>query len=214
MFSLGGAFMLFSAPCELCARSMVRTRRPGAHPASTYGYRRTAQGPPACGAARVPAADGGNASFGRVRDDRPVGRLPRRTCCECGCRWPTDVLRICEDHSPSAIDQGPSSLFLLRTARRTTRFVCGRHEARSSETADSYDSNRSRTCLRCWHARSAHTGRGETKRRARHERAPSASPSGRERAGGGPARAGPRGRRRRHCAQRRPSPRRRPPGAG
>jgi hypothetical protein len=27
--------------------------------------------------------------------------------------------------------------FLLRTARRTTRFVCGRHEARSSETADS-----------------------------------------------------------------------------
>ena len=72
--------------------------------------------------------------------------------------------------------------FLLRTARRTTRFVCGRHEARRAETADSSDSNRSRTCLRCCHARSARTGSGETKRRARHERAPSASPSGREHA--------------------------------
>jgi hypothetical protein len=112
-------------------------------------------------------------------------RFQRR--CDCGCRWPTDVLRICEDHSPSAIDRGPSSLFLLRTVRRTTRSVRGRYEVRSSDIAGSSDSNQWRTFLRCWHARSAHTGSGETKRRARHAREPSASPSGRERAGDGPA---------------------------
>jgi hypothetical protein len=52
------------------------------------------------------------------------------------CR-PTDVLRICEDHRSQRDRPRTLSLFLLRSARRSTRFVCGRHEVRSSETVDS-----------------------------------------------------------------------------
>jgi hypothetical protein len=83
----------------------------------------------------VPAADvgGGNhfaADVGLDRDD-VAGALR--------LRMPLDHRRASNLRRPQSPGDRPMTFvpIPLRTARRTTRFVCGRHEARSSETADS-----------------------------------------------------------------------------
>jgi hypothetical protein len=53
---------------------------------------------------RLPSMASPPCSTRRSSSPRVQGR------CDCGCRGPTDVLRICEDHNPSAIDQGPFAL--------------------------------------------------------------------------------------------------------
>jgi hypothetical protein len=132
------AISRFVRPCAISARARSLSASPS-RPSRWGAHRRTSCSHADLGGwtsrehAGVPTNRAGSRLPSLTNPPSPTRRSssrPFQRRCDCGCRWPTDLLRIREDHSPLATRRGPLSASTA-LSRAVPHASCGRHEVRS-----------------------------------------------------------------------------------